>query len=58
MDGSVTHSDSRVFIITYDYLELKPIADASPVFREAKEAECDGLYCSEPFYLALRDQIR
>ena len=58
MDGSIAHRDSLVLINTYDYLELKPIADVSPLFREAKEAECSGLYCSEPFYIAVKDILK
>ena len=58
IDGSVTHRDSHVFINTYDYLELKPISDVTPAFRDAKECDCEGLYCTEPFYIPVRDKLR
>ena len=58
VNGVVTHTDSRVFLNTFDYLELKPIADASPVFRDAVVTECDGLYCAEPMYIPVRHIIK
>ena len=58
IDGSVTHSDSHVLVNAFDYLELKPISDVTPIFKDAKVSQCEGLYCSEPFYLPLRDVIK
>ena len=61
MDGSVQRADSHVLINTYDYLELKPIADVVPVFKEAKaleRSECEGLYCSEPCYIPVRNVLK
>ena len=58
IDGSVRHSDSLVLVLTYDYLELKPISDVTPIFREAEVSECEGLYCSEPFYIPTRNFVK
>ena len=61
VDGSVQRSDSHVLINTFDYLELKPIADVAPIFKEAKvleRSECEGLYCSEPCYIPVRNLLR
>lgn len=58
IDGSVTHRDSQIFLNTFDYLELKPISDVTPAFRDAKECDCQGLYCAEPFYFAVRNHLR
>ena len=61
IDGSVQRSDSHVLVNTFDYLELQPIADAAPVFKEAKVldvSECEGLYCSEPWYIPVRNRLK
>ena len=61
IDGSVQRSDSHILVNAFDYLELKPIADVVPVFREAKmlgRSECGGLYCSEPWYIPVRNHIK
>lgn len=61
IDGSVQRRDSHILVNAFDYLELKPIADVVPVFREAKalgRSECEGLYCSEPYYIPVRNRIK
>ena len=61
MDGSVQRADSHVLVNTFDYLELKPIADVVPVFKEAKvleQSECEGLYCSEPCFIPVRNVLK
>ncbi len=58
LDGSVSSQDSRVFIYPFDYLGVEPIAKVSPLFKEAMFSECEGLYCSEPSYIPVRDLIK
>ena len=57
-DGTVRHTDSRVAIVTMDYQELRPVAEAVPAFAEAQEWECDGVYCGIPYYLPLLKHIK
>lgn len=57
-DGSVSTEDSQVFIYPYDYLGLEPISEVSPIFREAKLLECEGLFCREPVYIPVRHLIK
>lgn len=57
----MAHSDSHVLINAFDYLELKPVSDVVPVFKEAKileKSECEGLYCSEPAYIPVRNLLK
>jgi len=57
-DGSVNRNEHNVHIYCLDYLGIAPIAEVSPVFREAKQFPCEGLYCSEPTYIPMRHMIK
>eukprot|EP00731_Ephydatia_muelleri_P019134 Em0011g1174a len=41
---------SDVFVIAFDYLELDILAEAAPLYRQAREVECQGAYCGLPYY--------
>ncbi len=56
-DGTVRQADSQVFINTFDFLQLKPIADAVPRLREAQVTRCEGVYCGEPFYVPVKHLV-
>ncbi len=58
LDGSITSEDSNIVLYPYDYLGIKPIAEAAPEFREAKFVDCEGLYCQEATYIPVRHIIK
>ena len=56
--SSVTHhstemSLSGVYVHEMDYREIQPIVDAVPAFLQAKEVDCEGIYCGIPSYFPL-----
>lgn len=57
-NGSVTREDSRLFFYPFDYLGMAPIAEVSPLAREAVLTECEGLYCEEPVYIPVRHLLK
>ncbi|KAL5486377.1 hypothetical protein EMCRGX_G018844 [Ephydatia muelleri] len=50
LNTSVSHKQSDVFVIAFDYLELDILAEAAPLYRQAREVECQGAYCGLPYY--------
>lgn len=54
MDGTVKQRDSFVLLNTFDFLGLKPIADAAPQFKEVIDCTCEGVYCHQPYYIPVK----
>ena len=57
--NSNPRSHSGVYIHIADGRLLKPIADEVPFIKEnAKEVDCNGIYCGMPFYLPVVHMVK
>ena len=57
-DGTVKHADSQVFLNSFDFLGIDVIANEVPMLKKAMVAECEGVYCGQPFYIPVKHLIK
>lgn len=58
-DGSTRLTDSRVILVTADYLDLDPVSVMVPeISHQVREWECEGVFCGLPSYLPLMKYIK